>query len=374
MNSFQFIGHKLLVKTLRLGLAFVLLLLGTLSSPAENFTNLWAYAGAAYKQKNWEQTIDYCNKAIELETNNPFGYLTRGGAFVNTKQFEKAESDFNRAIVLATDAILLSQAYLMRGYYYSQITNFDKAVNDYSKAIQINPAFQMAYVSRAHAYKLQHRYDLSILDCNMATMLNPDDVEANFYKGEAFSGKHEYTKAIEAYSKAIAIDTNYCWAYYQRAVAYCDRDDYPHAIKDFDKLIQLQPTNAEAYSARGLAKSKAGDFGAAIEDCRKGVQLDTNSTGALNNLAWLLATAPKSKRRDGQKAVEYATRACELDLWKNPYYLGTLAAANAEVGNFDEAIKWERKCIIIGLPDKEMEQARRELKLFGNRQPFHADK
>jgi hypothetical protein len=94
----------------------------------------------------------------------------------------------------------------------------------------------------------------------------------------------------------------------------------------------------------------------------------------LNNLAWLLATAPKSKMRDGQKAVEYAKRACDLDSWKNAYYLGTLAAANAEVGNFDEAVKWERKCIIIGLPEKEMQQARRELNLFENKKPYHADK
>jgi len=102
--------------------------------------------------------------------------------------------------------------------------------------------------------------------------------------------------------------------------------------------------------------------------------LDTNCDVAFNNLAWLLATAPKSKLRDGQKAVEYAKRACELDSWKNPYYLGTLAAANAEIGNFDEAVKWERKCIIIGFPEKEMQQARKELNLFESKKPYHADK
>jgi tetratricopeptide (TPR) repeat protein len=364
----------LLVKVLRLGLAFVLLLLGILSSPAANFTNLWAYAATAYNQKNWDQTIDYCNKAIALETNNPLVYLARGGAFENARQFEKAASDFNRAIVLATNNIPLSFAYLMRGFNYSETTNYERAVDDYSKAIQINPAFQMAYVRRAYAYKLQQRYDLSIIDCNMATLLNPDDVEAVFYNGGAYYSKQDYTKAIEAYSKAIEINTNYSGSYQTMGFAYFRKEDYKQAIINFSKYIRLQPTNAEAYSSRGLAESRVGNFRIGIVDCRKGMQLDTNSDVALNNLAWLLTTAPKSKMRDGHKAVEYAKRACELNSWKNAYYLGTLAAANAEIGNFDEAVKWERKCIIIGLPDKEMEQARRELKLFENKQPYHADK
>ena len=102
--------------------------------------------------------------------------------------------------------------------------------------------------------------------------------------------------------------------------------------------------------------------------------LDTNCYLAYNNLAWLLATAPKSKLRDGQKAVVYATRACDLTSWKEPYSLGTLAASYAETGNFAEAIKWESKCIVIGLPEKEMQQAHKELRLFEDKKPYHADK
>ena len=33
-------------------------------------------------------------------------------------------------------------------------------------------------------------------------------------------------------------------------------------------------------------------------------------------------------------------RACELSEWQTPGFLDTLAAAHAEVGNFDEAEKW----------------------------------
>jgi tetratricopeptide (TPR) repeat protein len=130
----------------------------------------------------------------------------------------------------------------------------------------------------------------------------------------------------------------------------------------------------DAYSGRGLVLSRAGDFNKGIADCKKAVQLDKSSAAALNNLAWLLSVAPDAKLRDGKKAVKYATHACELSLGTNAYYLGTLAAASAEIGKYDDAIKWEQKCIQIGLPnEKEMVQARKELELFNQKKPYHAD-
>ena len=332
-----------------------------------------AGATAAYAQQDYERAANLYTKAVELETNSSWAYLGRGGAYLHLRMIDKANNDFNTALALETNIVPLSCMHMNRGYFYMQTTNYEKAVEDYSKAIQLNPSFQTAYAHRAWVFLLQQRYDLTIMDCNMAIMLKPDDVESLYYKGKAHYAKLDYTKAIEALSKAIEINTNYYWAYFGRANVYFRKNDYSHTIKDYDRCIQIQPTNAEAFTGRGFAKSKIGDFEGAIKDSKKGVQLDANDFNALNNLAWLLAIAPKSKMRDGQKAVEYAKKACELSSWKNGYCLGTLAAAYAEVGNFEEAIKWERKCIIIGLEPQDMEQARKELKLFDQKKPYHAD-
>jgi len=59
----------------------------------------------------------------------------------------------------------------------------------------------------------------------------------------------------------------------------------------------------------------------------------------LNNLAWILATAPDDKFRNGTRAVQLAKKADLLANGSNSIFVRTLAAAYAEAGQFAEAIQ-----------------------------------
>ncbi|MGA2787689.1 MAG: glycosyltransferase family 39 protein [Verrucomicrobiota bacterium] len=82
-----------------------------------------------------------------------------------------------------------------------------------------------------------------------------------------------------------------------------------------------------------------GDTSQAIRYCRNALALDPNDPTVLNRLAWLLTTAPKPELRDGREAVRLATRAVELTGSREPLFIGTLAAAYAQAGQFPEAVK-----------------------------------
>ena len=98
-----------------------------------------------------------------------------------------------------------------------------------------------------------------------------------------------------------------------------------------------------------------------------------NTLGYTNELAWLLATSSVAEFRNGAKAVEFATNACEQTNWKNADHVNTLAAAYAEVGDFDSAVKWQKEAVNL-LTEKEPSNQHAEfeerLKLYQSGKPY----
>ncbi len=102
---------------------------------------------------------------------------------------------------------------------------------------------------------------------------------------------------------------------------------------------------ATALTNRGIVESRRGKWEQAINDYREAIRLQPNLATAHNNLAWLLAACPVDSLRNGQEAVELAGWACNQSGWSNPSFLGTFAAACAEVGDFGQAVRWQARAL-----------------------------
>jgi Flp pilus assembly protein TadD len=109
------------------------------------------------------------------------------------------------------------------------------------------------------------------------------------------------------------------------------------AIYHYQQALKIMPDTESVRFNLARAFVQEGKSGEAIAQYHQALQLDPNDMEALNNLAWLLATAPQPALRNGDEALQLARRANELAGGKNPVVVGTLAAAFAETGQFAAA-------------------------------------
>jgi tetratricopeptide (TPR) repeat protein len=168
-------------------------------------------------------------------------------------------------------------------------------------------------------------------------------------------------------------------AYAARAYDWLREGDYGKALKDYDRAIRLQPDRAALWNARGFTWHMKGigdeDRPAcedrALSDYAAAMRLDPQYASAINNRAWILATSKVDRCRDGQAAVAEATKACELTGWKNPGYIDTLSCAYAEIGDFEQAIRWQKKALQDpSYQQEEGENGGAKLTQYGKKQPF----
>jgi tetratricopeptide (TPR) repeat protein len=74
--------------------------------------------------------------------------------------------------------------------------------------------------------------------------------------------------------------------------------------------------------------------------------------------------------------LELGLKACELTQYAKPHILSTLAAAYAELSQFEKAIEWSEKAVELGRKEsnEQLEQLEEELKNYRDGKPWREKK
>jgi tetratricopeptide (TPR) repeat protein len=97
-------------------------------------------------------------------------------------------------------------AYNSRGNAYSDEGDYDRAIADCSRAITLNPNDAAAYNNRGAAYKDKGDCNRAIADYSQAIALNPDYAAAYFNRGIAYYNKKNYGRVAKHTQEEVYYD------------------------------------------------------------------------------------------------------------------------------------------------------------------------
>jgi Tfp pilus assembly protein PilF len=245
----------------------------------------------------------------------------------------------------------------------------EEAHCDFDTAVSLAPHFLDAIAARGHTRLLIQQEDLGLADLEEVLSMDPSNATALVTRAEYWNSRGEFEHAIADWTEAIEADPACSVFYLNRGLLYDFHGDHDRAVSDQTEAIRLDPSMAAAWNNRGAALLKRSDWAEAAADLREAIRLDPKLPNSYKHLAWLQATCPESEYRDGKEAVANATQALELTDWKQPEWLEVLAAAHAEAGNFNEAVRWQQSCVDTSPAETKAElQAR--LAMYKDGQPF----
>ncbi len=227
-----------------------------------------------------------------------------------------------------------------------------------------------AHGNLGNLFYKQGKYKEAVAHFTEALRLNPGYAEAHNNLGNVLYTQGKYDEAVAHFTEALRLNPSYADAHNNLATVLSRQGKYAEAEAHFADAIRLQPENVQAHYNLGLVFSQVGNYEAARAQFALAIRLQPGDPKAYNASAMIMAACPDAKFRDGKEAVQFATRACELTKWKNPIILDTLAAAQAEAGDFDRAVSSQKKAIELLTDERQEDDYRFRLALYLAKKPY----
>jgi protein O-mannosyl-transferase len=317
-------------------------------------------------EKLWRTTLD-------RNPNSSMAHLNLGIVLAQKGSVDEAITHFQRTLEIKPD---YAKAHNDLGLALLQKGKVDEAIARFQKVIEIDPAYAEACYNLGNALIQKGSVDEAIAQYQKALQIRPDYAEACYNLGNALIQRGSVDEAITRYQKALQIKPDYAEAHNNLGKTLFNKGSVDAAIVHYQKALQIKPDHANACYNLGIALLQKGKVDEAITCLHKVLRVKPDFSEAQNDLAWVLATSSQASVRNGNQAVELARQANQLSGQRNPAFLRTLAAAQAEAGRFGDALRSAQKAMDLarsaGRQDL-VEKLNGELKLYEAGLPFHQE-
>jgi tetratricopeptide (TPR) repeat protein len=258
-----------------------------------------------------------------------------------SKQGRAAEAEARYRAALAAKPDMVDAWYNL-GLLLAQTGRTDEAAQCYRRTLELRPDYPSAHLNLGTLYIGQNQIDTAIFHFEAALKADPRNADAHFNLAAALKLKGDFTRSQSEFEELCRLRPADADARLNLAVVVMNQAKLEEALPIFQQVLALRP-DPQAHYFIAIIQDAQGQSAEAATHYREAIRLNPQAPVYLNDLAWLLATSGQDNVRNGAEAVRLAEQACQTVGEKEPRFWGTLDAAYAEAGRFDDAIKTATK-------------------------------
>ncbi len=207
----------------------------------------FSQAQGRYQKEDFIGSLNYINKAIELDANDIIAYYLRGFT-----------------------------------HLYG-INNYERAIQDFSKCIQLNPNFLEAFAMRGKAYQKLRKHNEAIQDFNAYIYNNPDSIDIYFERalsrlelGDQIGAINDYDEIIKRKDHVKSSSVLLGTVYNNKAYALVLLGEYDSALPIVNYALSLEPQESYIWGTRGELYYHIHEYEKCISDMTKSIELEEN--------------------------------------------------------------------------------------------------
>ncbi len=249
----------------------------------------------------------------------------------------------------------------------------DGAIGHFEAALRLVPDLLEAHNDLGSALGAQGRHAEAI-EHFRAALRTRETAETHQNLGWALEHSGRGDEAIPAYEAALRLEPDFAAAHAKLGGLLAARGRFDEAAAHVLRALELDPGDVETLRSLAIVRTLQGRVADGIAAYGEILKSTPRDLDALNNIAWIRATHAEAVHRDGTQAVRYAELARDSAAEENDVLCSTLAAAYAEAGRYDDAVRVASRAVEIARArgdERGASNFESQLSLYRAGRPFH---
>jgi tetratricopeptide (TPR) repeat protein len=322
----------------------------------------------------WHDSIALFQHAVSVTVANGMAEAYLGFALADQGQHDKAIAHYRA--VLQSHPRANADIWNNLGASLAATGKLEEAINAFQNALKLNPSLGDAHQNLALALARSGRQQESLIHLGDAARLEPENARVHNIYAVMLGAAGRTDEAMQEFQTALRLAPDSAATHANLANLLAKQHARDEAMAHYSEALRLNPAFVEAHYNIASLLREEGRTEDAIAHYMAALQIKADYVPAMVSLAWIYATTSgKAAGQHAGEAVRLAEQACRISGCKDSGLLDTLAAAYANAGRFQEAVKTGEEAFSIAKAEGENDFAdsiRARIALYKKESPFRA--